>query len=156
MRVAVLQVFTYVQNCDFRGINRRSEVQWGAFAASTPQALSSALSFVNRSSPDWKMRWDVCHCHAHLQCSACSLAVCNTAGCVEEGCAGPNWHPTWTRLNRDHTFLCFGNSCRVGVPREGTECSAWLKPEKKQESVYFSGSREDVLGCFTTSNWLFC
>lgn len=52
MRVAVLQVFTYTQNCDFRGINRTSEVQWGAFATSMPQVPDSALSIVNRTSPD--------------------------------------------------------------------------------------------------------
>lgn len=98
-----------------------------------PSSLSSALSFVNRASPDWKMRWDVCHCHANFHCSASSSAVCNTAGCIEEGCAGPNWHPAWTRLTWDPTFPCFGNSLCVGVPREATECSTWLKPEKRQE-----------------------
>lgn len=117
------------------GLNRTSEVQWGAFAASTPQALSSALSFVHRASPDWKMRWDVCHCHANLHCSACSSAVCNTAGYIEEGCAGPNWHPAGTCLNRDHTSLCFGSSRRVGVRGEGTESSTWLKPEKQEQYV---------------------
>lgn len=133
MRVSILQVFTYVQKSDFSGINRRSEVQWGAFAASMPQALFSALSFVNHTSSDGKMRWDACHCHPNLHFSTHSLALYNTAGCIEEGCVGPNWHLAWTWLNQDHTSPYSGNSFRVGVPGEGTECSTWLKPEKKQE-----------------------
>lgn len=131
MRVAILQVLHMCRTAISVGLIKRVKFSWVRLQHVHPK-LSLLLSHL------WialllTERWDVCHCHANLHCSACSSAVCNTAGCIEEGCAGPNWHPAWTCLNWDCTFLRFGNSLCVGVPGEGAECSTGLKPEKKQE-----------------------